>query len=395
MTGRGERQARYKLFIPGPCEVDEDVLVAMAQPTPRHYGPEWVKVHHEVEGLLKQVFQTRKDLFIVPGPGSAVLDMALGSLLSPGETVVVSDNGFFGQRLGTIARACGLEVVPFTAPLGQPLDPSDLRRILVQRPEARAVAVVHHETSTTVLNPLPELAEVIHQAGLPIIVDGVSSLGGVPLPVDEWDIDICVTVANKCLECPPGLAFVSVGPRAWEWVDRHESQAHGWYLNLRTWRHYATEWADWHPFPTTMPTNVIMGLRASLRRILEGGLGAHFARYRRAARVVRQGLGRVGFEMFVEGPFASPIATAVKARPEFEVDELLAYLAQIHSILVSGGIGSLRGQIFRVGHMGKANSQPYLMEFLFAVEAFLRRKGLAVPVGASLVSIDSLAVEVV
>ena len=102
----------------------------------------------------------------------------------------------------------------------------------------------------------------------------------------------------------------------------------------------------------------------------------------------------MGFEMFVEGPFASPIATAVKARPEFEVDELLAYLAQIHSILVSGGIGSLRGQIFRVGHMGKANSQPYLMEFLFAVEAFLRRKGLAVPVGASLVSIDSLAVEV-
>jgi alanine-glyoxylate transaminase/serine-glyoxylate transaminase/serine-pyruvate transaminase len=254
------------------------------------------------------------------------------------------------------------------------------------------VAVVHHETSTTVLNPLPELTEVTHQAGLPIIVDGVSSLGGVPLPVDEWDIDVCVTVANKCLECPPGLAYVSVGPRAWEWVDHHESQAHGWYLNLRTWRQYATEWADWHPFPTTMPTNIVIGLRASLRRILEQGLEANFARYRRASQAVRQGLEKVGFEMFVEGPFASPIVTAVKARSEFEVDELLAYLAGTHAILISGGIGSLSGQIFRVGHMGKAGTRPHLIEFLLAVETFLRLKGLAVPVGASLVSIDSLAV---
>jgi alanine-glyoxylate transaminase/serine-glyoxylate transaminase/serine-pyruvate transaminase len=363
----------------------------MAQPTPRHYGPEWVEVHNEVEDLLKQVFQTRNDLFVVPGPGSALLDMALGSLLAPGETVIVGDNGFFGQRFGTIARTCGLEVVPFTAPLGQPLDPGDLRRLLAQHPETRAVALVHHETSTTVLNPLQELAEVIHQAGLPIILDAVSSLGGVPLPVDGWGIDVCVTVANKCLECPPGLAFISVGPRAWEWVDRHQSQTHGWYLNLQTWRRYATEWADWHPFPTTMPTNVVMGLWASLRRLVADGLEANFARYQRAAQVVRQGLAGAGFEMFVQGPCASPIVTAVRGRPEFEVGELLAYLAGTHGILVSGGIGALSGQIFRVGHMGKANTRPYLIEFLLAVETFLRQQGLALPVGASLAAIDSLA----
>jgi len=375
---------KFKLFIPGPCEVDEKVLLAMARPTPKHYGPEWLEVHHETLGMLKQVFQTQNDLFMVPGAGSAVLDMALGSLLAPGDTVIIGDNGFFGERMGTIASTCGLRTAFFTAPLGQPLDPADLRKILAQEPQARAVAVVHHETSTTVLNPLRELAEATHKAGLPIIVDGIASLGGVNLPVDEWNIDVCVTVANKCLECPPGLAFVSVGPTAWEWVDQNESRAHGWYLNLRTWREYAIKWGSWHPTPVTMPTNNILALRESLRMILDEGLEAHFARYLRAAQAVRQGLAAIGFDMLVKEHFASPIATAVMARPEFEVSELIEYLAHAHSIYVSGGVGPLRGKIFRVGHMGRAVTIPYLMEFLFAVETFLRQKGLACPAGASL-----------
>jgi len=376
----------YKLFIPGPCEVDEAVLEAMAQPTPRHYGPEWMEVYRETLDFLKQVFQTRNDLFLVPGAGSAALDMALGSLLSEGETVVVGENGFFGERLAAIAAAHGLRVVPFAAPHGRPLDPDDLQRVLTQEPQARAVAVVHHETATTVLNPLRELAEVTHEAGLPIIVDAISSLGGVPLPVDEWEIDVCVTVANKCLECPPGLAFISVGPRAWEWVDGNDGRP-GWYLNLRTWRQYAAEWAEWHPYPVTLPTNNILALRVSLRRILDEGLEAHFARYRWAAQAVRKGLEAIGFEMLVGEPFASPIATAVKGRPEFEVGVLMGYLAREHRILVSGGLGPLAGKIFRIGHMGKAATRPYLMEFLFAVEEFLRGRGFPVPPGASLVGL--------
>lgn len=382
-----ELRKRYKLFIPGPCEVDEEVLGAMAQPTSRHYGPEWLEVYHEMLGFLREIFQTQNDIFMVPGTGSAGLDMALGSLLTTGGTVIVGNNGFFGERMGTIAAACGLRVASFTASPGQPLDPDDLRRVLAQEPTAQAVAVVHHETATTVLNPLRELADVTHQAGLPIIVDAISSLGGVDLPVDGWGIDVCVTVTNKCLECPPGLALISVGPRAWEWVDRNEGHAHGWYLNLRTWREYATEWGDWHPTPVTMPTNNILGLRVSLRRIMDEGLEAHFARYRRAAQAVRRGLEEVGFEMLVEEPFASPVATAVKARPECEAHELMQYLAQAYGILIAGGIGPLRGRIFRVGHMGKAATRPYLIELLFAVETFLRQKGLAVPVGTSLVGL--------
>jgi alanine-glyoxylate transaminase/serine-glyoxylate transaminase/serine-pyruvate transaminase len=208
------------------------------------------------------------------------------------------------------------------------------------------------------------------------------------LPVDEWGIDVCVTVANKCLECPPGLAFISVSPRAWEWVDRNEKAHHGWYLSLRTWRWYAENWGTWHPTPVTMPTNNVLGLRVSLRRILAEGLEARYARYHRAAQAVRRGLEAVGFEMFIpDGPYASPIATAVKARPEFTVNELMAYLAREHGILISGGLEPLAGKIFRVGHMGKAATRPFLMEFLFAVEEFLRGKGISVAPGASMVGL--------
>jgi alanine-glyoxylate transaminase/serine-glyoxylate transaminase/serine-pyruvate transaminase len=376
----------YKLFIPGPVSVDEDVLDAMSQPVMRHYGDEWLEIHNETLDLAKRVFQTQGDLFIVPGPGSAAMDMGLGSLLATGDKVVVGINGFFGERLAAIAQSYGLEVVPFTAELGQPLAPDALREILREK-DARAVAVVHHETATTVMNPVKPLAEAAHEAGLPILVDAISSMGGVELPVDAWGVDICVTATNKCLECPPGLALISISPRAWEQVDQVENRHHGWSHNLKTWRQYRANWGAWHPSPVTLPTNNIVGLRVSLRKIVAEGLEARFARFVRISRAVRKGLGNVGFEMFVPDEFASPLTTAVKARPEFPVSEMLRWLAEERGILVGGGLEQLAGKIFRVGHLGKASTREYLMDFLFSVEEFLRLKGMGVPVGASFVGL--------
>jgi len=376
----------YKLFVPGPVSVDEDVLDAMSQPVMRHYGDEWLEIHNETLDLAKRVFQTQGDLFIVPGPGSAAMDMGLGSLLATGDKVVVGINGFFGERLAAIAQSYGLEVVPFTAELGQPLAPDALREILREK-DARAVAVVHHETATTVMNPVKLLAEVTHKAGLPILVDAISSLGGVDLPVDAWGIDVCGTATNKCLECPPGLTLISISPRAWEQVDQVENRHHGWYLNLKTWRQYRADWGAWHPSPVTLPTNNVLGLRVSLRKIVAEGLEARFARFVRISRAVRKGLGNVGFEMFVPDEFASPLTTAVKARPEFPVSEMLRWLAEERGILVGGGLEQLAGKIFRVGHLGKASTREYLMDFLFSVEEFLRLKEMGVPVGASFVGL--------
>jgi len=379
----------FKLFTPGPGDVDEDVLAAAARPMLRHYGPGWMEIYNELLNLLRQVFRTQNDLFIVPGPASALHDMAIGSLLATGQKIIVGHNGFFGERLVAIAEAYGLTVVPFAAPLGKPLDPDGLRRLLRENPDARAVALVHHETATTVVNPLRALAEAVREAGRVIVVDAVSSLGGIELPVDEWGIDVCVTASNKCLEALPGVGFVSVGPRAWELVDSHPGLGHGWYLNLKTWRHYAQEWGSWHPTPVTMPVNILLGVQARLRKIVEGGLKEHLAKYVRASRIVRTGLRNAGFEMFVPEEYAAPIVTAVKARPEFEVAELSRWLENERGLVVGGALGELEGKMFRVGHLGKAATREYLLDFLVAVEEFLRHKGVRVPLGATLVGLST------
>lgn len=376
-----------KLYTPGPGDVDEDVLASLATPVIRHYGPEWMEIYHEIQLLLKQVFKTSNEIFFVPGPASALMDMAVGSLLATGEKIIVGNNGFFGDRLVQIARGYGLEIITLNAPLGEPLDPQGLHKLLQENPDARAVALVHHETGTTVMNPLRELARLASEAGKAVIVDAVSSLGGVDVRVDEWGIDVCATTPNKCLEALPGIGFISVSPRAWKLVDSHIQTDHGWYLNLKTWRQYATEWAAWHPTPVTLPTNIILALRISLLKIIEMGLETHFEKYRRASNVVRAGLRSIGFEMFVKDEYASPIVTGVYSRPEFELSEMSQWLVDQREIAIGGGLGELSGRMFRVGHLGKASSREYLMDFLFAMEDFLRYKGIPVPKGSSLVGL--------
>ena len=361
-----------RLMIPGPVDVEDDILAALAEPVLPHYGQIWLPIYQETLGRLKQVFGTQNDLFMIPGAGTTALEGAMSSLMRTGDKVLVPHNGFFGRRMGTVAQGWGLEVIPVEAPTGQPLDPQAIRRRLAAEPGVQAVVVVHLETSTGVLNPLQEIAAVTNELGVPIIVDAVSSLGGVPLPVDEWGIDVCVTVINKCLACPPGVAPISVGRRAWEQIERKGDRGHGWYLNLETWRWYAANW-PWHPTPVTLPTNNIVALLASLRQIMTDGLEAHYARFAKAAHRVREGLKRMGFEMFAADEYASPLITAVHVLPGMDASDFQKYLLREHQILISGGLDDLFGKIFRVGHIGKAASPDYVKAFLAGVEAYLGR----------------------
>ena len=372
---------RYKLMIPGPVDVEPEVLAAMGQPIPAHYGTEWMDIYQKVVALLRELFQTQGDVLLMPGPGSAGLDAALGSLLPPGARVLIPTNGFFGERMATIAEASDLEVERVTFEWGKPLNLTMVEHRL-RRAKADAdweqsdsspvdaLAVVHHETSTGVLNPLPEIAALAHKYSLPLVVDAVSSLGGVELPVDEWEIDLCVSVANKCLAAPPGVALLSVSERAWEWIEANPARR-GWYLDLRTWRQYARDWAGWHPYPTTLPTNNILALQVSLRRILKEGLPAYQARHLTAAQRVRDGLRKLGFPLFVEEPLAAPIITAVGPYPGRMVEEFAAFLKSEHGILIGGGMGPLGGKMCRVGHMGRANSEEYIAAFLAGAEEFI------------------------
>jgi alanine-glyoxylate transaminase/serine-glyoxylate transaminase/serine-pyruvate transaminase len=370
---------RFRLMIPGPVDVEDDVLTAMAEPALPHYGREWLEIYHETVEGLKQIFATQNDIVMMVGPGTAGLDAALGSLLRTGEKVLVAENGFFGRRFGTVARCYGLDVRTLEAPLGQPIDPEAIHQRLAAEPGIEALAVVHLETSTGVLNPLPEIATVAREFGVPIIVDAVSSLGGVPLPVDAWGIDVCVTVSNKCLACPPGLAPLSVSQRAWEQMARKGGRAHGWYLNLRIWKDYADNWAAWHPYPTTLPTNLIVALRTSLRRILAGRIEAYYEQHIRAAQTIRSRLKQLGFELLVAEEHLSPLITAVHGLPGMDIADFRSYLWDEWQIMISGGLEDLQGRIFRVGHIGKAASTEYVERFLEGVQAYLQRQGFDAP----------------
>jgi alanine-glyoxylate transaminase/serine-glyoxylate transaminase/serine-pyruvate transaminase len=366
-----------KLMIPGPVDISDDIRKVMGGPMVAHYGEEWVATFQETVGLLKQVFQTTNELYLIPGSGSAGLDAAFGSLFASGERVLIPVNGYFGQRLIAIATSYGLDVTPIQFPLGLAVDPDVVRSKLAEHSELQGLAVVHHETSTGVLNPVQEIAAAARERDLPIIVDAVASMGGVPVKVDEWGLDVVVTVTNKCLAIPPALVPVSVSPRAWAALDARPQRGHGWYLNLGTWREYARNWADWHPYPTTLPTHNVLALRSALLAILNGGLEQHYQRHVVAAQRVRSALGAMGFELFVEGEYACPLITAVKARPEFPVAELLDFLRAEAGIMLGAGIGELRGKIFRVGHMGRAIEDEYVDALLNGVADFLRGQGLA------------------
>lgn len=367
-----------RLMIPGPVEAEDSVLSALGEQTLPHYGPRWMPLFQETIALLKQLFMTQGDVLIMPGPGSAALDAAVASLIPHGASACVLENGFFGMRTIQIIEANGIRPWVVKAPWGKHVDPDDVRTSLREWiPQAqragqpiRALVMVHHETSTGVLNPLREIAAVAHEFDLPLIVDAVASLGGVPLPVDEWGIDVCVSVPNKCLGVPPGVALMAVSRRAWQLAEVNPSR-HGWYLDLRTWRWYMDNWGDWHPYPTTLPTNNIVALHQGLQNIFAGGLEAHFASFERAAAQVREGMAALGFTLFPEAIYAAPPISALNTRPDVDIGDMLRYLLHEHSLMVSGGLGELKGRIFRVGHMGRAKEPQAIETLLQATRIYL------------------------
>ncbi len=365
------------LMIPGPVSVDDDVLHEMAQQVRPHYGADWTAVYNETRELLKQVFRTEGEVHILVGSGSAGLDAAIGSLTVAGETAIVGTNGYFGERLIEICEAYGLNVLPVRAPLGEPLDPATLGEVLSAHPEAALVALVYLETATAVLNPLREIAGVARERGIPVVVDAVSALGGVPLAMDDWGIDICVSATQKCLGAPPGLGPIAISARAWEIMDAKPARNHGWYLNLQTWRKFAIEWGAWHPHPITMATNNVMALRASLKTLLADGVENRIERYTRLAMRLREGVRRLGLQPFTPDERLAPVLTAVFAPDGVRSGEIVKYLRDEHDVRISGGLGDgLTDRTFRVGHMGPRVSEQDIDLVLFGLEAFLQRRGI-------------------
>ena len=360
-------------MIPGPVMLEDDVLFQMGQQVQPHYGPQWTAIFNETIDLLKQVFETTGDVHILVGSGTAGVDACIASLTAPGETIVVGANGHFGHRLVEIGQFYGLNVIVIEAPPGEPLKAAEFDAALTQYANAAAVAVVHLETSTTVLNPVEDIARVSYRHGVPVIVDAVSSLGGVPLSMDEWGIDLCASASQKCLGAPPGLAQVAVSKRAWDIMASKPERNHGWYLNLQVWQQHARQWSDWHPYPVTMPTNTVLALRTSLQDLLAEGVANRIQHYSRLASRLRNGIRELGLRLFASEDCLAPVLTGVISPDGVPSSVIVNYLLNEHGIKISGGFGDeMKERIFRVGHMGPTLTESDIDDVLNGLDAFLK-----------------------
>lgn len=337
-----------RLMIPGPVEVDPDVLAVMAEPITPHYGKEWTEFYYETSRLLQKIFQTNGDLFIFPGSGSAGLDAAFAASVFPDGKTLILKNGFFGERLEEIARTYSSQVHTLACPIGQQIDLDQLEDIL-RRNQFDMLALVHCETSIGILAPVQEAAQLCRKYGVLCLVDAVSSLAIEPLEMDAWGIDLCVSASQKGLESPPGLGIAAVGETAWKRIEQVKSP--GWFLNFKIWKKYKEQWGDWHPQPITHAVNNLKTLRKGIDRVLAEGLEARFERHREGTRQLRQGLQSRGFELCIPDHFASHGVTSARD-PRNKVAELLAYLREEQRIALAGSLGELKGKVFRVGHMG-------------------------------------------
>jgi alanine-glyoxylate transaminase / serine-glyoxylate transaminase / serine-pyruvate transaminase len=360
----------YKLMIPGPIQPGDKVMEAMGKPVQPHYGPEFRDYYNETTSLLKKVYNTSGDVFLLVGSGSAAIDACIGSLVPSGGKILVGVNGFFGERMKSIAENYNMEVLPVTAEWGQPLRAEDFENAMMKYSGIKAVAVVHLETSTTVINPAEEIGHIARKHDLPFILDTVSSLGGLPVYMDDWGVDLCASASQKCLGAPPGLAPVAVGERGWEAIKRNPKLGHGWYLNLNVWREFAKEWGDWHPFPITMATNLVAALRVSLEELMKEGVDARQRRFRSLALRLRTGLRRIGMTPFTADEVLAPVITAANGPEGVATGLIVEYMSAIHHIKIAGGLGALKDKIFRIGHMSPSISEPDIDDVVRALESF-------------------------
>ena len=360
-----------RLMIPGPVTVHPEVLEALGCPVQPHYGPAFRDLYLETLGLVREVFNTTGDVLLMAGSGTAAIDASIGSLLQSGQKIIVGSNGFFGERLGEIAKSYGLEVVTVPGQAGTPLSPDAILKAVEANPDARAVAVVHLETSTTILNPINAIGKSLAGRGVYFIVDAVSSLGGVPFAIDDWHIDLCAAATQKCLGAPPGLAPVAISRRAWEEIDRQPVKGHGWFGDLRIWRKYFQEWGDWHPTPVTFSSNLLGALNVALHQLKDEGIEVRLDRYRSLACRLRAGLSGIGLELYTPEELMNPVLTAAWAPAGVPSGKIISYLETCCGIKISSGLGDLKEKLIRVGHMSPVVTESDIDDVVSGIDACL------------------------
>ncbi len=335
-----------ELRIPGPTPCPPEVLQAMTKQMINHRGPEFGQTLGDITKKLKQLFQTRNDVFLLTGSGTGGLEAAIVNTLSPGDKVLCVSVGVFGERFGAIAQRFGAEVTYLRFEWGKAADAEAVRKALRTEPEIKAVLVTHNETSTGVTNDLAAISSVVKESGKLLLVDAISGLGSIDLPVDDWHCDVTITGSQKGWMVPPGLAMVSVSQEAWQAHAKAEMPRFYWDFGQ------AKNYLEKNQTPWTPAVSIVFALSVSLDMMLKEGLPNIIARHARVGKAARKAVKSMGLSLFADEKYASDTVTAVSASNGLDSKKLLRMLREEHQIVLSGGQQTLDGKIFRIGHLG-------------------------------------------
>jgi alanine-glyoxylate transaminase/serine-glyoxylate transaminase/serine-pyruvate transaminase len=325
------------------------VLQCLSLPVIGHLDPAFLKIMDESMAMLRELFQTRNRLALpMSGTGSAGMETCFVNLIEPGDAVLIGVNGVFGARMVDVAERCGAQVDRVEAEWGAALNPEQLRAALARK-RYKLVALVHAETSTGVLQPLEEISRLVREHDSLLLVDAVTSLGGAPMQVDDWAIDVCYSGTQKCLSCPPGLSPVTFSERAITVVRQRRRKVQSWYLDLSMIEKY---WGSERVYHHTAPISMNYALHEALRLVLEEGLQAAWARHRQVHEFFIREIQKIGLEPAVAEKVRAPMINAVRIPPGIDDARVRQRLYDEFNIEIGSGLGPLKGKIWRVGLMG-------------------------------------------
>ena len=361
------------LRIPGPTPCPEDVLQAGAQQMIDHRGPEFKDMIDRIHSGLQTAFQTKNQIAILTSSGTGAMEGAIINTLSPGDRVLSISIGVFGDRFGQIAEAYGVDVVKLPIEYGDAADPEEIGKALKADATIKAVLITHNETSTGITNDLAAIAKVVREYDRLTLVDAISSIGCIPVETDAWDLDVVVTGSQKGFMVPPGLAFAAVGPRAIE-AAKTATLPRFYFEFSRAFSYYEQGQTPWTP-----AVSVMFSLDLALKKMMADGMGAVYEKHARIANDVRNGVKKLGLELFPKDEkYASNTVTAVKVPEGVELSALRGKLRTDREVIVAGGQGSLSGKIFRVGHMGHITDED-VDDVMDSLRSVLPEVGFTVP----------------
>jgi aspartate aminotransferase-like enzyme len=358
-----------QLRVPGPTPCPPEVLKAGSLQMINHRGSEFHELITQVTEDIKKVYQTKNDLLLLTGSGTGGLESAVVNLFSPGDKVLSVSIGVFGDRWASIAKTFGVDVVSVKAELGKAADPDVVKKALKDNSGVKAVLITHNETSTGVTNDLKTLSKVVKEAGKLLVIDAISSMSSIALPVDEWGCDVVISGSQKGWMVPPGMAFVSVSAAGWK--ARETSKMPNFYWDyLRAKKNYDEKKEN----PWTPAVSIIFQLSAALRMLHKEGLQNVFDRHARCAQTVRDGVKKMGLTLFADPKYASNTVTSVNTPEGLDGKKLRTVMRDKYKVVISGGQQTLDGKIVRIGHLGWINDKD-VKEILTAIEKSLPEAG--------------------